>query len=135
MFKILSNSAKYASKSIRQFQNPAKRAFSGPSMRPPTGTSYMNYALLGAGTAGLAYLMMKGGSMRRAAPVGGTHMNYFHPVVQDRIRGALMYFGGSLAATGALVSALRNSRYAYANPWVMLFGSIGLMFGTLFTDY
>ena len=30
---------------------------------------------------------------------------------------------------------LRNSRYAYMNPWVLLFGSLGLMIGTTMVDY
>ena len=46
-----------------------------------------------------------------------------------------MYFGGGLGATGILVGALRNSRLAYMNPLLLFIGSIGLMFGTLFTNY
>jgi len=41
-----------------------------------------------------------------------------------------MYFGGSLGMTGVAVQLLRNSRYAYMNPWALLFGSLGLMIGT-----
>ena len=46
-----------------------------------------------------------------------------------------MYFGGGLGATGVLVGALRNSKVAYMNPWVLMFGSIGLMIGTQMTSY
>jgi len=46
-----------------------------------------------------------------------------------------MYFGGSLGLTGLLVGALRNSSVAYMNPWILLFGSIGLLIGTQLTDY
>jgi len=51
------------------------------------------------------------------------------------MRQALGYFGGSLAATGAIVAGLRNSRFAMMNPWVLLAGSFGCMFGTMMLDY
>ncbi len=37
--------------------------------------------------------------------------------------------------TGALVALLRNSSLALANPWLLLFSSLGLLLGTQFTDY
>lgn len=37
--------------------------------------------------------------------------------------------------TGAMVGLLRNSMLAYTNPWVLLFGSLGLLIGTQMTDY
>ena len=37
--------------------------------------------------------------------------------------------------TGAMVSGLRNSRFAYANPWILLFGSLGLLVGTQMVSY
>jgi FtsH-binding integral membrane protein len=46
-----------------------------------------------------------------------------------------MYFGGGLGMTGAAVALLRNSRFAYTNPWILLFGSLGLLFGTMMTPY
>jgi FtsH-binding integral membrane protein len=46
-----------------------------------------------------------------------------------------MYFGGGLAMTGTMVSLLRNSSYAYMNPFVFLFGSLGLLIGTQMTNY
>mmetsp|Transcript_7156 Transcript_7156/g.6245 ORF Transcript_7156/g.6245 Transcript_7156/m.6245 type:complete len:105 (+) Transcript_7156:292-606(+) len=46
-----------------------------------------------------------------------------------------MYFGGGLAMTGAMVSGLRNSRFAYTNPWVLLFGSLGMLIGTQLVSY
>jgi len=58
-----------------------------------------------------------------------------NPVVQARIRSTLLYFGGGLGATGVLVAALRNSSLAYTNPWILLFGSLGLLIGTQWTDY
>ena len=37
--------------------------------------------------------------------------------------------------TGLLVAGFRNSALAYTNPWILLFGTMGLLFGTMFTDY
>jgi len=62
-------------------------------------------------------------------------MNWFNPIVQDRIRKTLMYFGGGLATTGVLVGAFRNSMFALNHPWMLLFGSLGLLIGTHATDY
>ena len=62
-------------------------------------------------------------------------MNFFSPVVQQRVSNALAYFGSGIAVTGILVGALRNSRLAYMNP-LLLFGlTIGTMFGTMMTNY
>jgi hypothetical protein len=42
-----------------------------------------------------------------------------------------MYFGGGLGITGVMVGAMRNSGFAYtANPWLLFFGSLGLLIGT-----
>ena len=46
-----------------------------------------------------------------------------------------MYFGSGLGITGILVGALRNSAVAYTNPWLLLFGSLGLLIGTQFVGY
>jgi hypothetical protein len=46
-----------------------------------------------------------------------------------------MYFGSVLGLTGVMVGMLRNSSLAYMNPWVLLLGSLGLMFGTMYTNY
>lgn len=46
-----------------------------------------------------------------------------------------MYFGGGLAATGVLVQYLRNTTFAYTNPWILLFGSLGLLIGTQMVNY
>jgi FtsH-binding integral membrane protein len=47
-----------------------------------------------------------------------------------------MYFGSGLGLTGALVGALRNSSFAMTvNPWLLLFGSLGLLIGTQVVDY
>ena len=43
------------------FQQP-KRFFNS-SMKPPGMGSYISYGLLGAGTAGLAFLMMRGSAL------------------------------------------------------------------------
>jgi len=37
--------------------------------------------------------------------------------------------------TGLLVAALRNSPIPYKHPFLLLFGSIGLLIGTMFTNY
>jgi len=47
----------------------------------------------------------------------------------------MMYFGGGLGLTGLMCGLLRNSYIAYTNPWLLLFGSLGLMMGTMFTNY
>ncbi len=46
-----------------------------------------------------------------------------------------MYFGTGLGATGALVAGLRNSSFAYTNPWIVLLGSLGFIIGTQMTSY
>lgn len=45
------------------------------------------------------------------------------------------YFTGGLFATGLIVGLLRNSVLAYTNPWLLFFGSLGLLIGTQLTDY
>lgn len=45
------------------------------------------------------------------------------------------YFGTGLLTTGLMVGLLRNSTIAYTNPWLLLFGSIGMLIGTQITDY
>ena len=62
-------------------------------------------------------------------------MSFFHPEVQRRISTALQYFGGGLFITGGLVGALRNSRLANMNPFLMLFLMLGTMYGTMKTNY
>lgn len=62
-------------------------------------------------------------------------MHLFNPIVQDRIRKTLGYFGAGLFTTGLMVGFFRNSLFALNHPWMLLFGSIGAMFGTLLTDY
>src|ERR1700735_1276305 len=47
----------------------------------------------------------------------------------------MMYFGGGLGLTGLIVAGCRNSALAYTNPWILLFGTLGLLFGTMYTDY
>ena len=94
-------------------------------------------AMIGGGTAGLIYLMLKG----RSIAYQGYHtrnvqqMDLFHPVVKQRVNSAMAYFCGGLTLTGIMTGALRNSRIAYMNPWLLMFGSIGLAFGTLMTNY
>jgi len=46
-----------------------------------------------------------------------------------------MYFGGGLAVTGLSVGLMRNSMLALTHPWMLLFGSLGLLIGTQMTDY
>jgi len=57
-------------------------------------------------------------------------MHFFSPIVQARMRRTMTYFAGGLGLTGILVGALRNSQFAYTNPWILLFGSLGLLIGT-----
>jgi len=47
----------------------------------------------------------------------------------------MSYFGAGLGLTGILVGALRNSRFAYSSPWLMLFASLGTMIGCMMTNY
>jgi FtsH-binding integral membrane protein len=46
-----------------------------------------------------------------------------------------MYFGTGLAGTGVIVSLMRNNMFALNHPWMLLFGSLGFMLGTMFTNY
>jgi hypothetical protein len=46
-----------------------------------------------------------------------------------------MYFGAGLTTTGVMVGAFRNSLFALNHPWMLLFGSLGLMVATMATDY
>ncbi len=46
-----------------------------------------------------------------------------------------MYFGTGLAATGLTVSLMRNSLFALNHPYLLMFGSLGFMIGTMFTNY
>lgn len=62
-------------------------------------------------------------------------MNFFNPVVQQRISKSLAYFGGGLAITGLLVGALRNSKLAHMNPLIFFGLTIGTMIGTMWTNY
>jgi len=62
-------------------------------------------------------------------------MNFFNPVVQQRISKTLMYFGSGLGATAFLTYALRNSSLAYMNPFLFLALSIGTLIGTMATNY
>lgn len=62
-------------------------------------------------------------------------MHMMNPIVQDRIRKTLMYFGGGLALTGTLTAAMRSSMFALNHPWMLLFGTLGCMMGTMFTNY
>ena len=62
-------------------------------------------------------------------------MNFFNPIVQDRISKTLAYFGGGLLVTGGLVGSLRFSRFANMNPWGLLFLTLGTLIGTMATSY
>lgn len=98
----------------------------------------MNYTLAGLGTGGLLYLLYSGRAMAHNAYAGNylaQQRNFFDPIVKQRIQHTLGYFSGGLAFTGFAVQMLRNSRFAYMNPWVLMFGSIGLMIGTLSVNY
>ena len=96
-------------------------------------------AMIGAGTAGLMYLMFYGsrlGAQRYQMPMHELQqMHFFNKTVQQRIRATMSYFAGGLLTTGLMVGLLRNSMLAYTNPWMLFFGSIGLLIGTQMTDY
>jgi FtsH-binding integral membrane protein len=62
-------------------------------------------------------------------------MNFFNPVVQDRISKTLGYFGGGLFITGGLIGALRASPWAYVNPFLLLGIGLGTLYGTMLTSY
>ncbi len=47
----------------------------------------------------------------------------------------MTYFTGGLGFTGVMVGMLRNSSWAYANPWLIFGGSIAFLLGTILTDY
>ena len=92
--------------------------------------------MIGAGTAGLSYLMFRGAQLQREMYLHpAKQMGYFDPLVQSRIKNTLMYFGTGLAGTGLLVNLMRNSMFAINHPFMLLFGSLGLLFGTMMTDY
>lgn len=127
---------------VRLLMQPAKK-FS-VQQRPPSGPSggygFLPLLGLGLGTAGIAMLMIKGRQMMHAKSlsqyaVGQPAQTLFSPQVQQRIRSTMLYFGTGLGATGVLVGALRNSAFAYMNPFILLFGSLGLLFGTMMTDF
>jgi hypothetical protein len=46
-----------------------------------------------------------------------------------------MYFGAGICTTGVLCAAMRNNLFALNNPWLLFFGSFGLLIGTQFTSY
>lgn len=62
-------------------------------------------------------------------------MNFFNPIVQQRISKSLAYFGGGLLVTGGLVGALRNSSLVHMNPFLFFALSIGTMIGTMMVSY
>lgn len=45
------------------------------------------------------------------------------------------YFCGGLATTGIMVQFLRGTTFAYTSPWMLLFGSLGLLIGTQMVNY
>jgi FtsH-binding integral membrane protein len=46
-----------------------------------------------------------------------------------------MYFGAGLAATGTITAFMRNSMFLMNHPFMFMFASLGLLFGTMLTDY
>ena len=117
----------------------SKRMFSSNQYKPQSGGYGIGTMLgVGAGTAGLMWLMYHSRTLQQERMknlYGNQQMNFFNPVVQKRISHTLGYFCGGLAATGAMVAALRNSSLAYMNPWLFFGLSIGSMLGVMFTDY
>ena len=66
-----------------------RRGFANMQMKLPVG-SLGNWALIGAGVSGLAYLVYYGRALsyhRYEIPtMAAQQMHFFHPVVQHRIR-------------------------------------------------
>jgi hypothetical protein len=66
-------------------------------------------------------------------------LNFFNPIVKERISHALAYFGGGLMITGGLVKALSFLRIFTWNPKAFLLILTSLssvsMFGTMATPY
>eukprot|EP00347_Sterkiella_histriomuscorum_P013295 403365263 len=134
-----SQSAKNYVKSRSLFGQQAKKNFSTPGGQSELMRQYAGYAMVGAGTAGLMYLVYQGqrlSTQRYQMPMQEIQqMHFFNNTVQQRIRTTMGYFTGGLFATGLMVGLLRNSMVAYTNPWLLLFGSLGLLIGTQMTDY
>lgn len=66
--------------------NTTKRFYRETPIKPPGGGGYASWALIGAGTAGIAYLMMYGSQLKYRAPYQpGAYptqqMTYLNPVV------------------------------------------------------
>lgn len=93
--------------------------------------------MLGVGTGGLAYLMYMSHKMQmdHMKSRANNQMHLFNPIVQQRIRQSLGYFGGGLAATAMLTALLRNNMFALNHPWMLMFGSLGLLIATRMTNY
>jgi len=68
----------------------SKKLFSYRQVKPPTPGGYAAMALIGAGAAGLGYLMLYGRNLSYSrvqyAPYGVQQKAYFDPIVQQRIR-------------------------------------------------
>ena len=143
MFKnMLALKSKFAQapKSVGLFNMNASKRWFSVRQTPPgsSGPGIGTMIGVGLGTTGLMYLMYQSRSLnqqRMQAAYGAQQMNFFNPIVQQRISKSLSYFGGGLAITGILVGALRNSSLAYMNPWGMLALMLGSCFGTMMVDY
>ena len=111
--------------------NMTKRYFSTRSTSAGQNLAFMVGA---ASIGGITYLSYMGHKARMSTPPE-RQMHLFNPIVQDRIRKTYGYFTAACTGTGAAIYLLRNSSVAYMSPWVIMFGSIGLMMGTQFTSY
>ena len=117
-----------------------KRMFSESHIRQ-NGVDKKAIIGVGVGTAGLSYLMFYGRklSQQRLVLNDGQQLNFFNPIVKERISHALAYFGGGLMITGGLVKALSFLRIFTWNPKAFLLILTSLssvsMFGTMATPY
>lgn len=136
MFQLRSKLTRAAAPVAKTLYSQApKRFFSAPVR---SGPSYAAMGLFGAGTAGLMYLSYYSYQQRQQMMMQSLQrpqMHLFNPIVQDRIRKTLGFFGAGLFTTGMMVGFFRNSMFALNHPWMLLFGSLGALIGTMATDY
>ena len=134
---MLAMRAKFAQATTKSIVRPAPRRWFSVNQQP-SGPGIGTMLGVGVGTAGLMYLMYHSRRLnqeRMRAGYGTQQMNFFNPIVQQRISKSLSYFGGGVAITGILVGALRNSRLAYMNPFLGFFLTLGTMIGTMMVNY
>ena len=81
--------------------------------------------------------MYRGYTMHKLAYMPGAipQFSVWDPIVQNRIRTTMAYFGGDLSITGIMVGLLRNLPLAYKAPIIQLIATLGLLVGTMISNY